>query len=93
MIGGLGGGETVRLKRLLFFRLKKYTKCNDTTLYLCFLNPVSYILQVVMTQVFKLSLFFILVSHLQSARVLNRVLLDDPHALCLDGSPGAYFIS
>jgi hypothetical protein len=40
----------------------------------------------------KISLIFNLLALVHTAHILNRVMLNNPDALCLDGSPGAYFI-
>lgn len=37
--------------------------------------------------------FFLIVISLSSKAYYNKVVINDPDALCLDGSPGAYYIS
>jgi len=45
-----------------------------------------------MTSAFTCVLVLLFVWQIHPARVLTKVLLDDPDALCLDGSPGAYYV-
>jgi len=45
-----------------------------------------------MKNIQKLLVFAVVVWLTHSVNVLSKVLLDDPAALCLDGTPGAYYI-
>lgn len=49
-----------------------------------------------MSKIYNLLLaihIFTLVNVISADAVLDLIFLDDPTALCLDGSPGAYYIS
>lgn len=45
-----------------------------------------------MSFLLKATLFLLFFCHIQPEKVLTKVLLDDPEALCLDGSPGVYYV-
>jgi len=45
-----------------------------------------------MKQTAKIIIILIALYCCQAANVLNKVLVDDPAALCLDGTPAAYYV-